>query len=136
MDGFLGIGFWEILLIFIIILALLGPRRLPEIAARIGTLFRRLKRASYDFTSELSREVDGTPRSKDEKPYASLDSVKQAASDLASSLTKKPEGAHQGAGTVDQKWSTSDVTALEDTEDRESGVERTEQPDENGRTER
>ncbi|MCK4723622.1 MAG: twin-arginine translocase TatA/TatE family subunit, partial [Dehalococcoidia bacterium] len=40
MDGFLGIGFWEVLLILVVILALLGPRRLPEIAARLGTLYR------------------------------------------------------------------------------------------------
>ena len=60
MDGFLGIGFWEILLIFVIILALLGPRKLPEIAARLGTLMRQLKRASFDLTSQLAREVEGT----------------------------------------------------------------------------
>lgn len=107
MDGFLGIGFWEILLIFVIILALLGPRRLPEIAARIGTLFRRLKRASYDFTSELTKEVDGTPRDKDEKPFASLDSVRQAASDLASSLTKKPEDGDQAIGDGTQQSSVA-----------------------------
>jgi Tat protein translocase TatB subunit len=97
MEGFLGIGFWEILLIFIVILALLGPRRLPEIAARIGTLFRKLKRASHDLTSELSKEVDGT-RDAGEKPWASLESVKQAASDLASSLTKRGEDAPRSDG--------------------------------------
>jgi len=121
MDGFLGIGFWEILLIFIIILALLGPRRLPEIAARIGTLFRRLKRASYDFTSELTKEVEGTPREKDEKPFASLDSVRQAASDLASSLTKKPEDVEQGTGTGDQKWLAADNDPTLDAEEKAQG---------------
>ncbi len=92
MDGFLGIGFWEILLIFIIILALLGPRRLPEIAARLGTFFRRLRRASYDLTTQLTREVEGTPQSKDDNP---LDSLKKAAYDLKSSLTKETESTPQ-----------------------------------------
>jgi len=88
MDGFLGIGFWEILLIFVIVLALLGPRKLPEIAARLGTLFRRLRRASYELTSELTREVEGTPRTDG---VSSLDSLKQAASDLKSSVFGKAE---------------------------------------------
>ena len=83
MDGFLGIGFWEILLIFVIILALLGPRKLPEIAARLGTLMRQLKRASFDLTSQLAREVEGTGSSKDDSP---LDSLRKAASDLKSSV--------------------------------------------------
>lgn len=100
MDGFLGIGFWEILLIFVIVLALLGPRKLPEIAARLGTLFRRLRRASFELTSELTREVEGTPRPDGVSPY---DSLKQAASDLKSSVfggaedtaEKREEGARQ-----------------------------------------
>lgn len=83
MDGFLGIGFWEILLIFVIILALLGPRKLPEIAARMGTLYRRLRRASFELTRELTREVEGTPRADGVSPFEGL---KQAASDLKSSV--------------------------------------------------
>jgi Tat protein translocase TatB subunit len=90
MDGFLGIGFWEILLIFVIVLALLGPRKLPEIAARLGTLFRRLRRASFELTSELTREVEGTPRTDG---VGSLDSLKQAASDLKSSVFGKADDA-------------------------------------------
>jgi Tat protein translocase TatB subunit len=89
-DGFLGIGFWEILLVFVIILALLGPRRLPEIARRLGTLVRRLKSASYELTSALTKEVEGTPLKPDEDP---LRSIKQAASDLRSSLTRKVDDA-------------------------------------------
>jgi Tat protein translocase TatB subunit len=135
MDGFLGIGFWEVLLIFVIILALLGPRRLPEIAARIGTLFRRLKRASYDFTSELSKEVEGTPRDRDEKPFTSLDSVKQAASDLASSLTRKPEEADKGTGAGDPKWSAIDTTPAADVEERARGEHRGDQQGENKQAE-
>lgn len=90
MDGFFGIGIWEILLIFAVILMLLGPRRLPEIAARLGTFYRRLKRASFDLTSQLSREVEGNPGDKNED---SLRSLKQAATDLKSSLSTAVEEA-------------------------------------------
>jgi Tat protein translocase TatB subunit len=85
-DGFLGIGFWEILLVFIIIIALLGPRRLPEIARKLGTLMRRLKSAFSDLTTALTNEVEGTPVKQGENP---LDGLKKAAIDLKSSLTRK-----------------------------------------------
>lgn len=86
MDGFLGIGFWEILLVFIIVMALLGPRRLPEIARKLGTLMRHLKRSFSDLTTALTNEVEGTPVKQDVNP---LDSLKKAAIDLKSSLTRK-----------------------------------------------
>lgn len=89
-DGFLGIGFWEILLVFVIVIALLGPRRLPEVASRMGTLLRRLKAATHDMTSELTKDVAGTPSKKGED---TLDSLKKAAIDLKSSLTKEVDDA-------------------------------------------
>lgn len=86
MDGFLGIGFWEILLVFIIVMALLGPRRLPEIARKLGTLMRHLKSSFSDLTTALTNEVEGTPVKQDENP---LDGLRKAAISLKSSLTRK-----------------------------------------------
>ncbi len=88
MDGFFGIGFWEILLVLLIIMAVMGPRRLPEIAQRMGTLYRRLKMASRDLTSELTKEVEGTPLDKKAGSQDILNPLKEAASDLKSSFTK------------------------------------------------
>jgi len=105
MDGFLDIGVWELLLIFAIILVLLGPRRLPEIAARLGAFYRRLKRASYDFTSQLSREVDDTPG---QDSGGSFDALKKAASDLKESLSaaaseSRPDNAEHKHGDGELK---------------------------------
>lgn len=88
MDGLFGIGFLEILLVLLVILAVLGPRRLPEIASRLGTLYRRLKMASRDLTSELTKEVEGTPLDKKAGSADILNPLKEAASDLKSSFTK------------------------------------------------
>jgi sec-independent protein translocase protein TatB len=55
---FLGIGPGELLLIFIIALIVLGPRRLPEVARQIGKLLGDLQRTSAGFTAELTRELD------------------------------------------------------------------------------
>ena len=88
MDGFFGIGFWEILLVLLIILAVMGPRRLPEIASRMGTLYRKLKMASRDLTSELTKEVEGTPLDKKAGSQDILSPLKEAATDLKSTFTK------------------------------------------------
>jgi Tat protein translocase TatB subunit len=79
MDSFLGFGFWEIVLVLLIILAVMGPRRLPEIAQRMGTLYRRLKMASRDLTSELTKEVEGTPLDKKQGTADILSPLREAA---------------------------------------------------------
>ncbi len=116
MEGFFGVGFWEILLIFIIIIALLGPRRLPEIAARLGTLIRRVKRASHDLTSELAKEVEGKSDTSG-KPFASLDGVKQAASDLASALSRKEAGADKQDDTQKAQSEVSENITIESSQE-------------------
>ncbi len=88
MDGFFGIGFWEILLVLLVILAVMGPRRLPEIAQRMGTLYRKLKMASRDLTSELTKEVEGTPLDKKTSSQDILNPLREAASDFKSTFTK------------------------------------------------
>lgn len=80
MDGFFGISFWEILLIFVIGLILVGPRNLPQMAAKAGRAYRRLKRASQDLTSELTKEVGIDGDKKIENP------LRKIASDINSDL--------------------------------------------------
>jgi Tat protein translocase TatB subunit len=56
--GFSGIGIWEILLILIVALIVLGPGKLPEIARTLGKTLRAIKKASADLTTAVSRELD------------------------------------------------------------------------------
>lgn len=53
----LGIGFSELVLIFIIALMVLGPRRLPEYAAKAGKIVRDLRNMSQGFLTEWRREI-------------------------------------------------------------------------------
>lgn len=70
--GFSGIGIWEIVLVLVVILIVLGPRRLPEIARTLGKTVRAIKKASADLTATVSRELEETksetPSLKKEPP--------------------------------------------------------------------
>lgn len=81
MDSFFGIGIWEILLIFVLIMIFVGPKKLPEMASKLGKAYRNLKRASQDLTSELTKEVAVKPGEKIENP------LRKVASDLSSELS-------------------------------------------------
>jgi Tat protein translocase TatB subunit len=55
---FLGIGGWEVLLILVVALIVWGPGRIAEIGRTLGKVARNLKKASFDLTSQLNREID------------------------------------------------------------------------------
>lgn len=76
-------SFWEILLIFVVVLLLFGAKRIPEIAGSMGKGIREFKRSLTDVERSISepdappsnarlasREAapDGTPAKPADKP--------------------------------------------------------------------
>ena len=69
-----GIGPTELIVILVIALLVLGPKRLPELARSLGKGMAEFRRATSDVTSELddarimleeeARQAAGTPRSR------------------------------------------------------------------------
>lgn len=55
---FFGIGGWEVLLIFIIILIIWGPGRLVEIGRTLGKMMRALRKVTSDLTAQVSKEIE------------------------------------------------------------------------------
>lgn len=60
---FMGIGPLELLVIMVIGLLVFGPHRLPEIAAQIARFMNNMKRAGFELTRELNREIEETKKS-------------------------------------------------------------------------
>ena len=60
--GFFGIGTGEILLVLVVALIIWGPGKLPEIARTLGKAVRTLKKASFDLTTSLTREIEANER--------------------------------------------------------------------------
>ena len=81
--GFFGIGSWEILLVLVVALIIWGPGKLPEIARTLGKTVRALKKASFDLTTAVTREIE------ENKPTPPPP---------AENLVAKPEAPPSGAG--------------------------------------
>jgi len=56
--GFLGIGTWEILLILILALIILGPGKLTDVARTLGRMVRAIRKASADLSTAVTRELE------------------------------------------------------------------------------
>jgi Tat protein translocase TatB subunit len=74
----LGIGFPELILIFIIALVVFGPRRLPEIAAKMGKTVADLRNMSQGLMTEWQREIAVATRVEEiEKTRQELEEIKK-----------------------------------------------------------
>ena len=54
-------GFWELALILVISLVVLGPERLPVFASQLGSLIKKIK----DFANSLKTSIENEARMKD-----------------------------------------------------------------------
>ena len=54
---FSGLGTWEILLIFLVVLLVFGAKRIPEIAQGLGKGIREFKKATREVQDEI--EIGG-----------------------------------------------------------------------------
>jgi len=56
--GFLDMGIWEILIVFVVILLVVGPEKLPVYAQKLGKLIRNFRKITSNLTGELMKTVD------------------------------------------------------------------------------
>ncbi len=59
---FLGIGPPEIILVLIIAIIVVGPKRLPEVAVHLARAIRRLRGYATDVTAQMRSEIDELTR--------------------------------------------------------------------------
>ncbi|MEX0979652.1 MAG: twin-arginine translocase TatA/TatE family subunit [Gemmatimonadota bacterium] len=59
-----GIGPWELVMIFLVVLLLFGAKRLPEIGSSLGKGIREFKGSFREIESELKMPEDDTRQSR------------------------------------------------------------------------
>jgi sec-independent protein translocase protein TatB len=68
-----GVGMPELLVIFVVALIVLGPKRLPEVARTLGKAMAEFRRQSADVMEEFQSQLrldDEPPRRAPAKPQA------------------------------------------------------------------
>lgn len=91
------IGFWELIVIAVIALLVVGPEQLPGFVREAGKWAGRIRRYIHDARFELERELRVDDHTDLEKNIAKLDDLIQSAPDKQSGFKPYPL-----PGTVDK----------------------------------
>ena len=59
------IGFWEMLVLCVLGLLVLGPNKLPEVAIKIGNYLGRARSMVNSFSRQMRHEIELTPMRPD-----------------------------------------------------------------------
>ena len=65
-----GLGFFEILIIFLVVIIFINPKDLPKVFRRLGRLVRQLRDirdSSVQYMKKIEREIEEEERSSEEK---------------------------------------------------------------------
>lgn len=111
-----GIGMNELMLLIILGLVIIGPKRLPEVARGIGKLFAEFKRATNDLRTAVSDEMQAHPEFNDLKEIrdemvgnvrslqnTARDYIEAEISDEKDIAGSLQEDLHEMAGGVERK---------------------------------
>ena len=119
------VGFWEMVLIAVVALLVIGPERLPEVARKTGMWVGRMRRFVTNVKADIDRELRQEELRKALERNAGLDEIKQIMNTDAFTLeeeTPQPKTVEQ---TAPGEPGASEPAAAADTDDtdEEEGFE-------------
>ncbi|HET7569138.1 MAG TPA: Sec-independent protein translocase protein TatB [Gammaproteobacteria bacterium] len=79
------IGFWELVLIFVLAVVVFGPERLPDLARKLGRFAARGRAMARSLQAQLEEEINFEEQKKNktlpaEPPPATIESKRETAS--------------------------------------------------------
>jgi Tat protein translocase TatB subunit len=89
---FLGIGLPELIMVLIVAVVVVGPKRLPEVAVQIARLIRQLRGYATDVTAQMRSELDELTREY-EQVRKELREFRQAAAKDLDSISREVDRA-------------------------------------------
>ena len=82
------LSFGEIFVIFIAVVVLFGPKKIPQIARELGQGIRKMRGAEEDIKQEIMKETEDNPVSEIQKE---IEKVKEEAQKLITEEEKPKE---------------------------------------------
>ena len=96
-----GLSFWEIAIILMVALIILGPKKLPEIARSLGKGIREFRRATDDFKSTMDYEMSRPEPPKSKQLPAQVDDAELVPDEPAKDAEKAAAEAAKAAEAVE-----------------------------------
>lgn len=119
------VGFQELVLVFVIALLILGPERLPRVAAQAGRWVGRARRMANQLRYQLEREIALEEYNRTHKPGPKPPSESSTAGDDPSSPSAEPSAA-SAADDVGAGDASADVAkANSEAGDPDPGISQT-----------
>lgn len=121
------IGMSDSLLLMVIALVVLGPRRLPQVGRQIGKLMYEFRKASNDFKFQMEEELrnaeeaDRRKREEAERQRA-LTEAQQAVAQAQSAAAQALDAAAQAQNAVAEISQASEARATDSSQVPESGL--------------
>lgn len=75
----LDIGFFELLVVAVVLIIVMGPERLPEVAKQAAFFIRKARQGMFRLRNEMQNEMEGTP-------FADLQQAKQEMADFKNDI--------------------------------------------------
>ena len=104
-----GIGFWELIILFLIGLVVLGPERLPRVANQLGSWLGQARRMTRVMKRQLEEELDLENKFDIKPPPAS-----KPENDKDDSYSPAHDATSVGSGVADDATETPDDSADSD----------------------
>jgi len=95
--GFLDVGVGEIILILVVALIIWGPGRIPEIARTMGRVMYNLRKATFDLTSQVTKEIDGEEKSSPPQPRGGGGDKNKKSSDVGKTRLQRGDDQSKAA---------------------------------------
>ena len=61
-----GIGMGEVLMVLVVTLIIWGPGRIAEVGRTLGKVMRTIRKASFDLTAQVTKELDLEEKEKED----------------------------------------------------------------------
>ena len=108
------VGFWELVILFGLGLMVLGPERMPKVAAKVGRWAGQAKRMASNLTDQMRDEIEpfeSSMRSMDKEMRKDFSAMRPDVGETA-----KPESTDDSTGASDE---TSTAESADSTESPE-----------------